>query len=118
MTTHKLWQKGEPAENELTKKVTAFTAGKDKQLDLALAPYDVLGSIAHVMMLGSVKLITAEEKDQLVAELRKIYHQINTNNFSIRPEAEDIHSEIEFRLTETLGETGKKVHTGRSRNDQ
>ncbi len=110
----KLWSKGK----KLDKMIEDFTTGKDRELDLLLAEYDVIASVAHVIMLESVGLLSAEESRDLVKALKKIYDQITTGNFSISKTAEDIHSEVETQLTELLGDTGKKVHTGRSRNDQ
>jgi len=118
VSTQKLWQKTNQQPSTLAAMVDSFTAGKDRNLDLMLAPYDVMGSIAHVIMLQAVGLITEQEKEQLVKALREINREIVSGTFTIREEAEDIHSEIEFRLTTLLGETGKKVHSGRSRNDQ
>ncbi|MCX8018964.1 MAG: argininosuccinate lyase [Chitinophagaceae bacterium] len=110
----KLWEKNKATKNE----VIDFTVGNDRNFDLLLAPYDVLGSIAHVMMLESVGLLTKREKEDLVKELRNIYSQIAANHFSIDLNMEDIHSQIEYLLTVALGDTGKKIHTARSRNDQ
>lgn len=118
MSTHKLWQKGAHTPDELSRQVESFTAGKDRELDLLLAPWDVLGSIAHVAMLEEVGLLSNEEQQALTGSLRQIYRDIVAGRFSIRTGAEDVHSEVEFRLTEMLGDTGKKVHSGRSRNDQ
>src|SRR3989304_2507420 len=110
----KLWDKGIKV-NELIEK---FTIGKDKELDLYLAKHDVLGTMAHITMLESIGLLTKKELADLKNELVGIYKQIEKGNFKIENGAEDIHSQIEFMLTSTLGEAGKKVHTGRSRNDQ
>jgi argininosuccinate lyase len=112
----KLWTKNQDA----LKEVEEFTIGKDPLFDLQLAPFDVLGSIAHVIMLESVGLITASEKKDLVGELKKIYNLFNDHKdpFQIPDGVEDIHSYIEFLLTERLGEAGKKIHSARSRNDQ
>lgn len=110
----KLWQKNK----ESLKEVQQFTVGNDREFDLLLAGFDVLGSIAHVMMLESVGLLTTEEKDALVKELREIYKETQKEDFSIKPEIEDIHSQVEWMLTEKLGEVGKKIHSARSRNDQ
>ena len=116
----KLWQKDKGS----LKEVEAFTVGRDKEFDLQLAPFDVLGSIAHVMMLESKGLLEKKESEQLVKELREIYRSIpnatnnNTGNFSIAENVEDIHSQVEFMLTQKLGDTGKKIHSARSRNDQ
>jgi argininosuccinate lyase len=110
----KLWQKN----IESLKEVEQFTVGKDREFDLLLAPFDVLGSIAHVTMLASVGLLTNEEAETLVEELREIYSQIRNSKFEIRKDVEDIHSQIEFLLIEKLGDIGKKIHSARSRNDQ
>jgi argininosuccinate lyase len=118
VSTQKLWQKGAAAHDELSRQAEAFTVGKDKELDMLLAPYDVLGSIAHVAMLLEVGLLNEVEHRSLRDALQQIYRDIQSGKFAIRDGAEDVHSEVEFRLTEMLGETGKKVHSGRSRNDQ
>lgn len=110
----KLWQKEKTSDNF----IHDFTVGKDRDFDLRLAKYDVTGSIAHARMLASVGLITNEECDQLVNELHAIQLLIESGTFEISTDAEDVHSQIEFILTERLGETGKKIHTARSRNDQ
>ncbi len=110
----KVWNQ----DNSVSEIVEKFTVGNDKELDVVLAPYDVLGSIAHVKMLGKVGLVTSAESQQLVAELEKIYKSVNEPDFSIPQGFEDIHSYVEYLLVEALGDTGKKVHTGRSRNDQ
>lgn len=110
----KLWQK------DITslKEVETFTVGKDREMDLLLAPFDVLGSIAHVTMLATIGLLTNEEKDIIVKELQSIYLRTLGSDFKIEDGVEDIHSQIEFLLTEKLGEMGKKIHSARSRNDQ
>jgi len=110
----KLWQK------DITslKEVETFTVGKDREMDLLLAPFDVLGSIAHVTMLATIGLLTDEEKDIIVKELQAIYKTTLGSDFKIEEGVEDIHSQIEFLLTEKLGEMGKKIHSARSRNDQ
>jgi len=110
----KLWQKGEPI-NSLFER---FTIGKDPFLDLSLAKYDVIASLAHVQMLGKIGLITREESASLIDSLNEIGQLIETGTFSIEPGIEDCHSQIEMILTEKLGAAGKKVHSGRSRNDQ
>lgn len=115
----KLWQKDNVASPEtVNKEVEQFTIGRDREFDLQLAPYDVLGSIAHVTMLESVGLLEKDETEQLVEELKNIYRQIENNQFTIDNQVEDIHSQVEFLLTQKLGNAGKKVHNGRSRNDQ
>ncbi|MEO6538593.1 MAG: argininosuccinate lyase [Ferruginibacter sp.] len=110
----KLWQKN----IDVNKAVENFTVGNDRNFDMMLAPYDVLGSIAHSKMLASVGLLSNEEAGQIIKELQNIYHSIRQSTFSIHPEVEDIHSQIELILTERLGDTGKKIHSARSRNDQ
>ncbi len=111
----KLWQK----ELEIEKKVENFTIGNDNELDLALAPFDVWGSIAHTKMLNSINLLTNHETTDLVLELQRILKEdIETGKFVIEPGIEDVHSQIELELTRKLGDTGKKIHSGRSRNDQ
>ena len=115
----KLWQKN----TESLKEVEKFTVGNDREFDLQLAPFDVLGSIAHAMMLAEVNLLTREEADQIRKELRNVYLSIRTpmaigTQFTIENGVEDIHSQIELLLTQKLGDVGKKIHTARSRNDQ
>ncbi len=109
-----LWDKGK----ETDKLVASFTSGKDSKLDHHLAKYDVLGSIAHVKMLSSIGLLSVDEAGSLVLELKNIYRNICDGKFIIEDGVEDVHSQVEFMLTLALGETGKKVHTARSRNDQ
>ncbi|MDE6458329.1 MAG: argininosuccinate lyase, partial [Muribaculum sp.] len=96
----------------------SYTVGHDREMDLYLAPYDVLGSLAHIKMLESIGLLTAEELKTLSAELREIYNVIGKNEFKIEDDIEDVHSQVELMLTRRLGDTGKKIHSGRSRNDQ
>ena len=110
----KLWDKGFKADA----RIDAFTVGKDRELDLQLAPFDILGTIAHITMLESVGLLTREELDALLPELRALYRLAEQGAFVIEPDVEDVHSQVELMLTRKLGEIGKKVHTGRSRNDQ
>lgn len=110
----KLWQKN----TNVSSAVERFTVGNDREMDLQLAPFDVLGSIAHVMMLAEVGLLTKSEADLLVQELRIIYKQIHDSQFTIHESIEDIHSQVEFLLTQKLGDIGKKIHSARSRNDQ
>ncbi len=110
----KLWQKN----TDSSKEVTRFTVGKDREMDLYLASFDVLGSLAHIRMLESIHLLTKEELDLLSAELKNIYTQIEQGNFKMEEEVEDIHSQVEWMLTKKLGDVGKKIHSGRSRNDQ
>ncbi len=111
----KLWQKETTSTSELIEK---FTVGRDKEFDLLLAPYDVQGSIAHVTMLGEVGLMTKEEAETAVNALRQIEQEIADGEFTIADNVEDVHSQVEFLLTERIGEIGKKIHSGRSRNDQ
>jgi len=110
----KLWTK----DKESLKEVTDFTTGQDNVLDLHLAPFDVLGSMAHIIMLESIGLLTKEELLLLTKELKNIYNQITSGDFKIEAGIEDIHSQVELMLTRKLGDVGKKIHSGRSRNDQ
>jgi argininosuccinate lyase len=110
----KLWQKN----FNIHEKIERFTTGRDRETDLFLARYDVIGSLAHIQMLESVGLLTPEELRQLQQGLKEIYHEIENGKFSIREGVEDVHSQVELLLTERLGEVGKKIHSGRSRNDQ
>ena len=110
----KLWDKG----GSTHKKIDQFTVGNDRDLDLFLAPYDIKASIAHAKMLGKVGLISAEEANSLEEALIQIGSEVSTGTFKIETNFEDVHSKIEFLLTEKLGNTGKKIHTARSRNDQ
>jgi argininosuccinate lyase len=110
----KLWQKDKTS----LKEVEIFTVGKDREFDQLLAPFDVIGSIAHVMMLETVGLLLKDEKDLLVKELREIKKQVDNPLFIVDPNFEDIHSQVEFLLTQKLGDIGKKIHSARSRNDQ
>lgn len=110
----KLWQKDKAS----LKEVENFTVGKDKEFDLMLAPFDVLGSIAHVIMLETVGLLKKDEKDLLLKELQNIYETIHHSPFTIDENVEDIHSQVELLLTQKLGDVGKKIHAARSRNDQ
>lgn len=110
----KLWQKNISTDQL----VENFTVGNDRELDLALAAHDALASIAHVQMLATIHLVTKEEAEAITKELQRIYRDALDGRFEIQPECEDVHSQIEFLLTQQLGEMGKKVHSGRSRNDQ
>lgn len=110
----KLWDKGASTD----KKVDIFTVGNDRELDLLLAKYDVLGSIAHANMLYKIKLLNEQEINDLNKELKEILKSIEKGEFIIEDSFEDVHSKVEFLLTEKLGVTGKKIHTARSRNDQ
>lgn len=110
----KLWQKNISTDAL----VENFTVGNDRELDLLLAPHDALASIAHVQMLATINLVTNEESVAITTELQQIYRDALAGKFEIQPECEDVHSQIEFLLTNRLGDVGKKVHSGRSRNDQ
>ena len=110
----KLWDKGFSTD----KKIDHFTVGNDRELDLHLAKYDVIASKAHAKMLGKIGLLTQKETDDLVKELNNIEKSILKGEFVIEDSFEDMHSKIEYVLTEKLGDTGKKIHTARSRNDQ
>ena len=110
----KLWEKN----YEINKEIERFTVGRDREMDLYLAPYDVLGSMAHITMLESIGLIGKEELPLLLNELRSIYEQAARGEFTIEEGIEDVHSQVELMLTRKLGDMGKKIHSGRSRNDQ
>lgn len=110
----KLWSKG----FEPDKMIEEFTVGADRELDLQLAKYDVQGSMAHIKMLESIGLLTKDELTTLLAALEDIAQMIERGEFTIEPGVEDVHSQVEFLLTQRLGDTGKKIHSGRSRNDQ
>ncbi len=110
----KLWQKDKTS----LKEVETFTVGKDREMDMHLAGFDVLGSLAHTTMLESVGLLSKDELSQLKAELINIYQQVQRGEFSLQNDVEDIHSQVELLLTQKLGDTGKKIHSARSRNDQ
>lgn len=111
---NKLWQKS----YDLNQDIEAFTVGDDRKMDLYLAPYDVLGSLAHIKMLAKVGLLEAEEEKALSAELSNIYQKAIAGDFTIEDGIEDVHSQVEMMLTKALGDMGKKIHSGRSRNDQ
>lgn len=111
---NKLWQKNV----ELNKEIEKFTVGKDRELDVFLAPYDVLGSMAHITMLESINLLTSSELEVLLKELKNIYRLAESGKFVIEDGVEDVHSQVELMLTRKLGDAGKKIHSGRSRNDQ
>ena len=98
--------------------VETYTVGLDREMDLYLAPYDVLGSMAHITMLESIGLLGKDELSALLAELKKIYHEAANGKFVIEEGVEDVHSQVELMLTRSLGDIGKKIHSGRSRNDQ
>ncbi len=110
----KLWEKG----ITVNQWIDTFTVGTDRDMDIYLAEFDVLGTIAHITMLETIGLISTQELPDLKKELINIYNQIKKGKFFIEPEVEDVHSQVELLLTKTLGEAGKKVHSGRSRNDQ
>lgn len=114
----KLWQKNSLSENQHAALVEKFTIGRDAEFDLQLAKYDVLGNKAHVKMLATIGLIEASELPQILEELDLIAAQIDEGNFVIEDGIEDVHSQIEFQLTQKLGDIGKKIHSARSRNDQ
>jgi len=110
----KLWEKSV----QVNKEIERFTVGRDREMDLYLAKHDVLGSMAHITMLQSIGLLTEDELKQLLTELRKIHAQVEQGNFVIEEGVEDVHSQVELMLTRSLGDVGKKIHSGRSRNDQ
>jgi argininosuccinate lyase len=110
----KLWEKDFLVQPQ----IEAFTVGKDREMDLLLAKYDVLGSLAHIQMLESIQLISKNELDVLSAALKNIYQDIEKGLFKMEDDVEDVHSQIELLLTKSLGDIGKKIHSGRSRNDQ
>lgn len=110
----KLWEKNVKVDAS----IDLFTVGRDREMDLYLARYDILGSIAHITMLESIGLLTREELDKLTQELRNIYVIAEKGDFLIEDGVEDVHSQVELMLTRSLGDIGKKIHSGRSRNDQ
>ena len=110
----KLWEKSVQVDHD----VERFTVGRDREMDLYLAPYDILGSLAHIDMLQSIGLLSADELEKLTAELRHIYAETQSGQFTIEEGVEDVHSQVELMLTRRLGDMGKKIHSGRSRNDQ
>ena len=110
----KLWEKNVKVDAS----IDLFTVGRDREMDLYLARYDILGSIAHITMLESIGLLTREELDKLTQELRNIYAIAEKGDFLIEDGVEDVHSQVELMLTRSLGDIGKKIHSGRSRNDQ
>ncbi len=110
----KLWTKG----FDTSKEIERFTVGKDREMDLMMASFDVIGSLAHIKMLQSINLLSLEEHDILKEELLIILDEIKNNNFQIEENIEDVHSQVELLLTKRVGEIGKKIHSGRSRNDQ
>jgi argininosuccinate lyase len=110
----KLWEKS----TQVNKKIEKFTVGNDRMLDIYLAKYDILGSMAHILMLQSVGLLSSGELDVLLRELKNIYQLAVNDDFIIEEGVEDVHSQVELMLTRKLGDVGKKIHSGRSRNDQ
>lgn len=110
----KLWEKSV----QVNKEIERFTVGRDRELDLYLAKYDVLGSMAHITMLESIGLLTKDELQVLLAALKEIYATAEVGQFIIEEGVEDVHSQVELMLTRKLGDVGKKIHSGRSRNDQ
>jgi argininosuccinate lyase len=110
----KLWEK----KTQVNAEIDRFTVGHDRELDLYLAKYDVLGSMAHITMLESIDLLSAEELETLLAALKEIYITAEEEDFIIEDGIEDVHSQVELMLTRRLGDVGKKIHSGRSRNDQ
>ena len=110
----KLWEKNYSINEEIER----FTVGRDREMDMYLAKYDVLGSMAHITMLESIGLLEKDELTALLAELRNIYNEVERGEFVIEDDIEDVHSQVELLLTRRLGDMGKKIHSGRSRNDQ
>ena len=110
----KLWEK----EVQVNEKIERFTVGRDREMDLYLAKYDVLGSMAHITMLESIRLLKHDELKVLLEELKNIYASVERGDFVIEDGVEDVHSQVELMLTRKLGDVGKKIHSGRSRNDQ
>ncbi len=117
----KLWQKDNSknaSEKEAALRIEKFTVGNDRAMDLYLAQFDVLGSMAHAIMLETIGLLGKDELAKLLAECRSIFDEIQKENFTIEDNIEDVHSQVEWMLTQKLGDIGKKIHSGRSRNDQ
>ena len=110
----KLWQK----DKDVNKEIERFTVGRDREMDMFLAEFDVLGSLAHIEMLASIGLLEKEDLPVLQKELKNIYKEIKEGKFKIEDGVEDVHSQVEVLLTHRLGDVGKKIHSGRSRNDQ
>ena len=111
---NKLWDKG----YDVTAEIERFTVGRDREMDLYLAEADVLGSMAHITMLESIGLLEKEELQNLLAGMQDILAEIREGKFVIEEGVEDVHSQVELMLTRRLGDIGKKIHSGRSRNDQ
>ena len=110
----KIWQKSVT----VNKLVENFTVGRDREFDLQMAAFDVLGSLAHTQMLQSIGLMSKDDLQLVQQELKNVYKEIEDGNFTIAPEVEDVHSQVELLLTQRIGDAGKKIHSGRSRNDQ
>ena len=110
----KLWEKNVQVNEEIDR----FTVGRDREMDLYLAKHDVIGSMAHITMLESIGLLEADELAALLEELKNIYASAEAGDFVIEDGIEDVHSQVELMLTRKLGDMGKKIHSGRSRNDQ
>ena len=110
----KLWQKNTSTD----KAIEIFTVGRDREMDLRLAPFDILGSLAHITMLTEIGLLEKTDFDALSVSLKKLYHEAVAGNFTIEEGVEDVHSQVEFLLTRELGDKGKRIHSARSRNDQ
>ena len=110
----KLWEKNVQVNAEIDR----FTVGRDREMDMYLAKYDVLGSMAHITMLESIGQLTSDELKILLEELKNIYASVERGEFVIEDGIEDVHSQVELMLTRRLGDVGKKIHSGRSRNDQ
>jgi argininosuccinate lyase len=115
MSGNKIWSK---AATNTSTQVETFTVGRDKEFDVLLAEYDVLGSLAHTKMLASVGLLSAGDLEKVQKGLGEILEEVRAGKFAIEPDIEDVHSQVEFLLTQRIGEAGKKIHSGRSRNDQ
>jgi argininosuccinate lyase len=115
MSGNKLWSKENTSTSQL---IEAFTVGRDKEFDVLLAEYDVLGSLAHTEMLESVGLLPTPDRILIHKELNNILEEIRRGSFVIEKDIEDVHSQVEWLLTKRIGEAGKKIHSGRSRNDQ
>ena len=110
----KLWEKKTQTNSEIER----YTVGQDREMDLYLAEYDVLGSMAHVIMLEEIGLLPSNELRPILDELKQIHDDASQGNFEIDEGVEDVHSQVELLLTQKLGDLGKKIHSGRSRNDQ
>ncbi|WP_342648631.1 argininosuccinate lyase [Mucilaginibacter sp. CSA2-8R] len=110
----KLWQKT----TDVNQLVESFTVGRDREFDQQMAAFDVLGSLAHTQMLQTINLLSADDLQLVQTELKKIYQDIDNGNFEIEAGVEDVHSQVELLLTRRIGDAGKKIHSGRSRNDQ